>query len=135
MESICANFHVVQGAQDIQVSFSDQTVLRGTIVGVDPRNDIAVVKVDASKELLSPVALGDSASLKVGQWAIAIGNPFGQFGRTLTTGVNQYSASRGWQRNEHDGHSPPHLYFPAKRFTASRNIAAAVGSGSRSQSL
>lgn len=84
---ILTNFHVVQGAQDIQVSFSDQTVLRGTVVGVDPRNDIAVVKVDASKELLSPVELGDAASLKVGQRAIAIGNPFGQFGRTLTTGV------------------------------------------------
>lgn len=84
---ILTNFHVVQGAQDIEVSFSDQTVLHADVVGVDPRNDIAVVKVDAGQELLHPVVLGNSATLKVGQRAIAIGNPFGQFGRTLTTGV------------------------------------------------
>ncbi len=84
---ILTNFHVVQGAQDIEVSFSDQTVLHADVVGVDPRNDIAVVKVNAGQELLTPVVLGDSANLKVGQRAIAIGNPFGQFGRTLTTGV------------------------------------------------
>jgi len=56
-------------------------------VGLDQRNDIAVLKVDVPAEQLVPVELGSSDSLKVGQRAIAIGNPFGQFGRTLTTGV------------------------------------------------
>jgi len=84
---ILTNYHVIEGAQEIEVSFSDETVLSGTVVGVDPRNDIAVVRVDAPPELLLPVAFGGSAALKVGQRAIAIGNPFGQFGRTLTTGV------------------------------------------------
>jgi S1-C subfamily serine protease len=56
-------------------------------VGVDPRNDIAVLKIDAPAELIVPVEFGDSAAVQVGQRAIAIGNPFGQFGRTLTTGV------------------------------------------------
>lgn len=84
---ILTNNHVIEGAQDISVSFSDQTVLHATVVGSDPRNDIAVLQVEAGNELLSPVVLGDAANLKVGQRAIAIGNPFGQFGRTLTTGV------------------------------------------------
>jgi len=84
---ILTNYHVIEGAQEIEVSFSDETVVSGTVVGVDPRNDIAVVRVDAPPELLLPVSLGESTTLKVGQRAIAIGNPFGQFGRTLTTGV------------------------------------------------
>ena len=84
---ILTNYHVIEGAQEIEVSFSDETVVSGTVVGVDPRNDIAVVRVDAPPELLLPVNLGESTTLKVGQRAIAIGNPFGQFGRTLTTGV------------------------------------------------
>jgi S1-C subfamily serine protease len=84
---ILTNYHVVEGAQTVEVSFSDETVLPAQIVGVDPRNDIAVIKVDAPPRLLVPVELGQSANLQVGQWAIAIGNPFGQFGRTLTTGV------------------------------------------------
>ncbi len=84
---ILTNYHVIEGAQEIDVSFSDETVVSGTVVGVDPRNDIAVVRVDAPPELLLPIDFGASAALKVGQRAIAIGNPFGQFGRTLTTGV------------------------------------------------
>jgi S1-C subfamily serine protease len=84
---ILTNYHVVENAQQINISFSDQTVLPAQVVGLDPRNDIAVLKVDAPEGLLRPVELGTSADLKVGQWAIAIGNPFGQFDRTLTTGV------------------------------------------------
>jgi S1-C subfamily serine protease len=84
---ILTNYHVVEGAQSIEVSFSDETVLPAEIVGDDPRNDIAVLKVDAPPEVLVPVELGSSAKLQVGQWAIAIGNPFGQFSRTLTIGV------------------------------------------------
>ncbi len=84
---ILTNYHVVENAQQINVSFSDQTVLSARAVGLDPRNDLAVLKVDAPDGLLRPVVLGSSSDLKVGQWAIAIGNPFGQFDRTLTTGV------------------------------------------------
>ena len=84
---IVTNYHVVQGAERIEVSFGDQLVAPATVVGFDQRNDIAVLQVEVAPDLLFPVALGDSASLQVGQRAIAIGNPFGQFGRTLTTGV------------------------------------------------
>lgn len=84
---ILTNYHVVEGAQSVEVTFSDDTVLPAEIIGVDPRNDIAVIKVTAPPGVLAPVELGQSANLQVGQWAIAIGNPFGQFSRTLTTGV------------------------------------------------
>lgn len=86
--NILTNYHVIEGAQSIEVTFSDETVLPAQVVGADPRNDIAVIKVtNAPAGLLAPVELGQSANLQVGQRAIAIGNPFGQFGRTLTTGV------------------------------------------------
>jgi S1-C subfamily serine protease len=62
-------------------------VLPAEVVGADQRNDLAVVKVNAPAGLLHPLELGESADLRVGQWAIAIGNPFGQFDRTLTLGV------------------------------------------------
>ena len=84
---ILTNYHVIDGAESIEVSFGDQLVTPATVVGVDPRNDVAVLKVEIDPALLSPVTLGGSGDLGVGQWAIAIGNPFGQFGRTLTTGV------------------------------------------------
>lgn len=84
---ILTNYHVIEGAREIEVSLSDEYVLPATVVGVDVRNDIAVIKVEAPAESLVPVELGVSNNLQVGQRAIAIGNPFGQFGRTLTTGV------------------------------------------------
>jgi S1-C subfamily serine protease len=84
---ILTNYHVIQDAERIEVSFDDDTVLPAEVVGIDPRNDVAVIQVDAPPGLLAPVELGTSANLVVGQRAIAIGNPFGQFGRTLTTGV------------------------------------------------
>jgi len=84
---ILTNYHVVNGAREIDVSINGDYVVPATVVGVDPRNDIAVLKVEAPAEILVPVELGTSTNLKVGQRAIAIGNPFGQFGRTLTIGV------------------------------------------------
>ncbi len=84
---ILTNYHVIEGAQQIEVTFSDETTLPAEVVGADPRNDVAVLKVDAPARLLIPVELGQSVSLQVGQRAIVIGNPFGQFGGTLTTGV------------------------------------------------
>lgn len=84
---ILTNYHVIEGAEAIEVTFGDQVTAAAAIVGVDPRNDVAVLKVALAPDLLQPVTLGSSSDLHVGQWAIAIGNPFGQFGRTLTTGV------------------------------------------------
>lgn len=84
---ILTNYHVVDGAERIEVSFSDDTVLPARVIGSDARNDLAVLRVDAPDGLLVPVEFGTSANLHVGQRAIAIGNPFGQFERTLTTGV------------------------------------------------
>lgn len=84
---ILTNYHVIEDAQSIEVSLSDDVTLEANVVGVDPRNDVAVIHVEASPEMLVPVTLGTSTGLLVGQRAVAIGNPFGQFGRTLTTGV------------------------------------------------
>lgn len=84
---ILTNYHVIENATQIEVSFGDETRVEATVVGTDPRNDLAVLKVDPAATTLVPVELGTSRDLQVGQWAIAIGNPFGQFDRTLTTGV------------------------------------------------
>lgn len=84
---VLTSYHVIDGAREIDVSINDDYVVPATIVGVDPQNDIAVLKVEAPADILVPVELGTSSNLKVGQRAIAIGNPFGQFGRTLTIGV------------------------------------------------
>ncbi len=84
---ILTNYHVIEGAEHIEVNFGDDTPYPAEVVGVDPRNDVAVIRAEAPAELLIPVELGTSSNLAVGQRAIAIGNPFGQFGRTLTTGV------------------------------------------------
>ncbi len=84
---IATNFHVVDGAETITVSFDDQVGRPATLVGADPRNDLAVLRVESPPELLVPATLGRSDNLQVGQRAVAIGNPFGQFERTLTTGV------------------------------------------------
>jgi len=84
---VVTNFHVIEGAQTIEVTFIDDTTFPATVVGADPRNDIAVLKVDTRLDNLVPVELGTSSNLQVGQRAIVIGNPFGQFGGTLTAGV------------------------------------------------
>jgi len=84
---ILTNYHVIEGAQQIEVTFIDETTLPAQLIGADPGNDLAVLKVDAPAERLVPVEFGTSDNLQVGQRAIAIGNPFGQFGGTLTTGV------------------------------------------------
>lgn len=83
---ILTNYHVVEGATSIEVTFSDDTVVPATVVGTDPSVDLAVIKVNVPTEKLMPVSLGDSEALKPGQLAIAIGNPFG-LERTITTGV------------------------------------------------
>ncbi|OEU64010.1 MAG: peptidase [Desulfuromonadales bacterium C00003094] len=82
---ILTNEHVVKGAEEIKVKLADGRIFDGELIGADPDTDVAVLKIAASEEL--PVAvLGDSDALQVGQWALAIGNPFG-LDSTLTVGV------------------------------------------------
>lgn len=83
---IVTNNHVVEGADSIEVLLFDGTNIAATVVGVDPENDLAVLKVDVSSDKLMPVDTSFDGELRVGQRAIAIGNPFG-LGWTLTTGV------------------------------------------------
>jgi Do/DeqQ family serine protease len=82
---ILTNNHVVKDADEITVKFADKHEVKGKVVGTDAKTDLAVIRVDAKDDL--PVAtLGDSDTLQVGEWAIAIGNPFG-LDHTLTVGV------------------------------------------------
>jgi len=83
---ILTNNHVVHGAREVTVTFADGMQTRGQVTGTDPGNDLAIVTVNVPQEKLHVVPLGDSDKVKVGQLAIAIGNPFG-FERTVTTGV------------------------------------------------
>ena len=83
---IVTNNHVVRGADRVQVTFSDGIVLPAQIVGTDADSDLAVIRVDPSLIKLTPVEQGSIAEVKVGQRAIAIGNPFGLVG-TMTSGI------------------------------------------------
>jgi S1-C subfamily serine protease len=83
---IITNDHVVQGARSVQVSFSDNESLKAQIVGVDPSSDVAVLKVDARSRALTPLQLGNSDAVKVGDPVVAIGNPFG-LDRSITAGI------------------------------------------------
>lgn len=83
---IVTNNHVVGDADEIEVTFHDGTTLSAELVGTDPDSDLAVIKVDMPAGQLRSVSVGDSRELKVGQLAIAIGNPFGLEG-TMTVGI------------------------------------------------
>jgi len=82
---IITNNHVIDGADQISVVFYDGATVSGTIVGADPTSDLAVLKVDVPANQLQPVQMADSNQVKVGQLAIAIGNPFGEQS-TMTVG-------------------------------------------------
>ncbi len=83
---IITNYHVVQGAGQVDVSFSNMESMRARIVGSDPATDIAVLKVNAQSRALTPLALGNSDAVRVGDAVVAIGNPFG-LDRTVTAGI------------------------------------------------
>jgi S1-C subfamily serine protease len=83
--NIVTNNHVVNGATKIEVTFSDGTAVPATLVGTDPYSDLAVIKVDVSADKLKPVTMADSTQVKVGEIAIAIGNPYGYEG-SMTVG-------------------------------------------------
>jgi S1-C subfamily serine protease len=83
---VLTNYHVIEGARDINVTLFNGESFAAELVGQDPDNDIAVLKISAAPELLFPIAWGDSSNLRVGQHIIAIGNPFG-LERTMSTGI------------------------------------------------
>ena len=83
---ILTNFHVVEGAQSIEVVLGDQSHHAAKFIGADQRNDVALIKIDPKGKKLVTLSLGDSSALQVGQKVLAIGNPFG-FQSTLTTGI------------------------------------------------
>jgi S1-C subfamily serine protease len=83
---IVTNYHVVQGARTIQVTLFNGNEYEAAMVGADPLNDLAVIRIDAPPDELHPVTLGDSRRLRVGMRVFALGNPFG-LERTLTTGI------------------------------------------------
>ncbi len=83
---IVTNFHVVYGANSIQVILSDQSSYQAQVVGVDPDHDLAVLRIRNTKKPLRPIDVGSSQGLRVGQKVLAIGNPFG-LDHTLTTGI------------------------------------------------
>ena len=83
---ILTNYHVIEGAKDINVTLFNGDSFPAELVGQDPDNDIAVLKIAAPESVLVPVVWGDSSNLRVGQHIIAIGNPFG-LERTMSTGI------------------------------------------------
>ncbi len=82
---VITNNHVIQDAQEIKVILQDNTILTAKLIGRDPKTDIAVLKVNSEKDLPS-VSFGNSDQLRVGDWVVAIGNPFG-LGGTVTAGI------------------------------------------------
>jgi len=82
---IVTNYHVIEGADEITVILHDDTNLKATLVGRDPKTDIALLKVNTDEKLV-PVSWGDSDAARVGDWVLTIGNPFG-LGGTVTAGI------------------------------------------------
>lgn len=83
---ILTNYHVIHEARSLEVTLAEGSKWKGKLVGTDPDNDLAVIKIDAPSNKLTVIPVGDSDQLLVGQKVLAIGNPFG-LGQTLTTGV------------------------------------------------
>ena len=83
---ILTNHHVIRDSSKLEVTLSDGSKWKAKFVGADPGNDLAVIKIDAPRERLTVIPMGDSSVLEVGQKVLAIGNPFG-LGQTLTTGI------------------------------------------------
>ena len=82
---LVTNNHVIEGAEDIVVQVNGEKKFKAKVIGADPLSDIAVLKIE-SKEKFLPVRFGDSDKARIGDWVIAIGNPFG-LGGTVTSGI------------------------------------------------
>jgi serine protease Do len=83
---ILTNNHVVENAQEIKVKLSDGREFKAKVVGRDPRTDLALIKITSIFESLPVIAMGDSDAIRVGDWVMAVGNPFG-LGQTVTQGI------------------------------------------------
>lgn len=83
---IVTNYHVIEGGERLTVTLSDQSTYEADVVGIAPSQDLALLKISAPKDKIKPIPVVSSSQLKVGQFAYAIGNPFG-FDQTLTSGV------------------------------------------------
>jgi S1-C subfamily serine protease len=83
---VVTNFHVVQGAEQIEVSFSNRDSVKARVVGSDPSTDVAVLQVDVDSRALTPLRLGSSDQVEVGDSVVAIGNPLG-LARSVTAGI------------------------------------------------
>ena len=82
---IVTNNHVIDGAEKLEVTLNDNSKYNATVVGTDPNTDIALIKINGAKNL-HPITFGNSDNVKVGEWAVAVGNPFG-FNSTVTAGI------------------------------------------------
>jgi putative serine protease PepD len=101
---IVTNEHVVDGADSVNVTFSNGATYKATVVGSDPSTDLAVIRVDAPASLLKPIAVGDSSQVQVGDGVVAIGSPFG-LDQTVTSGIvsalhRQMDAPNGFTIND-----------------------------------
>jgi serine protease Do len=96
---ILTNNHVVEGADEVKVTFADGKTVKGKVIGTDPKSDLAVVKVDGVK--VQPAKLGDSDKDQIGDWVIAIGNPFG-LDHTVTVGVLSAKNRSGFQSGHYE---------------------------------
>jgi serine protease Do len=96
---ILTNNHVVEGVDEVKVSFVDGKEVKGKIVGTDPKSDLAIVKVDGVD--VKPAKLGDSDKMEVGEYVIAIGNPFG-LDHTVTVGVLSAKNRSGFQSGHYE---------------------------------
>jgi S1-C subfamily serine protease len=83
---VVTNYHVVQGARQVYVNFSQDDRLEAEVVGTDPSTDLALLEIDAPERALTPLTLGDSEAVQVGDEVVAIGHPFG-LERTVTAGI------------------------------------------------
>jgi S1-C subfamily serine protease len=83
---VVTNFHVIRGAQEALVTLGDQRSFPARLIGASPEHDLAVLQIDVEADLPTPIPIGSSAELRVGQTVLAIGNPFG-LDHTLTTGI------------------------------------------------
>jgi S1-C subfamily serine protease len=83
---VVTNYHVVEGAQSVEVTAPDGTSYEARVVGSDPSTDLAVLEVDAPRDALKPLAIGDSKALEVGEQVVAIGSPYG-LEETVTAGI------------------------------------------------
>lgn len=97
---ILTNSHVVEGADSIEVMLSDNREFTAKIVGTDPQTDVALVKIEDPRNL-PVIPLGDSSKLQVGEWVIAIGNPFG-LNQTVTVGVVSAKGRSSLNINEYE---------------------------------